>query len=257
MKIQLLASTFDETGVASRRQHLACFVLDNRLAIDAGSLAFAVSDEQRKSIRDIIVTHAHLDHIAGLPIFVDDLFSTLEAPLRVYGSADTIETLENHIFNWKVYPRFSELNNDFGAVLKYVRISALEKFEVAGFEVIPVPVNHQVETVGFVISNERKKIAFTSDTAQTDSFWQFVNELPPLDALFIECAFPDRMAELAAASHHLTPQILKKELKKNKHSTRVFVINLKPVFREEICRELAALKIPNLEIMLPNSVYEV
>ena len=257
MKIQLLSSTFDEKGCASRRQHLACFVLNDRLAIDAGSLAFAVSDEQRKSIRDIVITHAHLDHIAGLPLFVDDLFSTLEAPLKIYGSEKTIEALERHIFNWEIYPRFSELKNEHGAVMEYVRFSPLEKISVANLEIIAVPVNHQVETVGFVISEGEKQIAFTSDTAETSGFWQFINELPELNALFIECAFPNRMSELAAASHHLTPQKLEIELQKFKHSSDVFVINLKPMFREEICEELATLKMPNLKVMLPGAIYEI
>ncbi|MDQ4122676.1 MAG: 3',5'-cyclic-nucleotide phosphodiesterase [Acidobacteriota bacterium] len=256
MKIQLLSSTFDEKGCASRRQHLACFVLNDRLAIDAGSLAFAVSDEQRKSIRDIVITHAHLDHIAGLPLFVDDLFSTLEKPLKIYGSEKTIEALERHIFNWEIYPRFSELKNEYGAVMEYVQFSPLEKFNVADLEIVAVPVNHQVETVGFVIAEGEKKIAFSSDTAEIPGFWQFINEQPKLNALFIECAFPNRMSELAAASHHLTPQKLAAELQKLKHSTDVFIINLKPMFREEICEELVALKMQNLKVMLPGEIYE-
>lgn len=257
MKIQLLSSTFDDGGSASRRQHLACFVLNDCLAIDAGSLAFAVSEEQRKNVRDIIVTHPHLDHIAGLPIFIDDLFSTLTAPVRVYGSEKTIKALEAHIFNWEIYPRFSELENDFGAVMEYVGFSSLQKFRVKDFEIVAVPVNHQVSAVGFVISDGAKQIAFTSDTAETRGFWQFVNELNRLDALFIECAFPDRMAKLAAVSHHLTPRRVAAELQKLKHSCGVFVVNLKPMFREEICAELENLQMPNLKVMLPNEIYEL
>ena len=68
MKLQLLPSTFDENGRASPRQHLTCFVIDDCVAIDAGSLAMSVNPVQRKNIRDIVLTHAHLDHIAGLPL---------------------------------------------------------------------------------------------------------------------------------------------------------------------------------------------
>ncbi len=75
MKLQLLPGTFDENGMASPRQHLSCFVVDDCVAIDAGSLAMAASTVQRKQIRDVVLTHAHLDHIAGLPLFIDDLFA--------------------------------------------------------------------------------------------------------------------------------------------------------------------------------------
>jgi hypothetical protein len=47
MKLQLLPSTFDENGCASARQHLACFVVDDCVAIDAGSLAMAASPAQK------------------------------------------------------------------------------------------------------------------------------------------------------------------------------------------------------------------
>ena len=257
MKIQLLPSTFDQTGSASKRQHLASFVLDDRVAIDAGSLAFGVNDLQRQSIRDIIITHPHLDHIAGLPLFVDDLFSELKSPLRIHATAQTVEILEEHVFNWKIYPRFSELRNEFGAVLEYRRFQIREKFAACDFEFLAVPVNHQVETAGFIVTRGARQIAFTSDTAETEEFWHVVNALPRLDALFIECAFPDRKKELAGLAHHLTPEGLKKELAKFKHDCSIFAINIKPMFREEICAELAGLQIPNLQIMRPGEIYEL
>ena len=54
MKVQLLPSTFDENGTASPRQHLSCLVVDDCVAIDAGSLAMAASAAQREQIRDVI-----------------------------------------------------------------------------------------------------------------------------------------------------------------------------------------------------------
>ncbi|MCA1591022.1 MAG: MBL fold metallo-hydrolase, partial [Acidobacteria bacterium] len=99
MKLQLLPSSFDENGSASCRQHLTCFVIDDCVAIDAGSLAMAASEKQRRQIRDIVLTHAHLDHIAGLALFLDDLFATLDRPICVYATAEVIEVLERDVFN--------------------------------------------------------------------------------------------------------------------------------------------------------------
>ena len=130
MKFQLLSSTFDEKGCASTRQHLACFVIDDCVAIDAGSLAMAATSLQREQIRDVVLTHAHLDHIAGLPLFVDDLFATLEEPIRIHATEKVIDVLEKDIFNWDVYPSFSELENDSGNVLEYRKIKAGREFQV-------------------------------------------------------------------------------------------------------------------------------
>src|SRR6188768_1006550 len=118
MKIQLLPSSIDEDGRASLRQHLLSIVVDDRVAVDAGCLAFSCSDKQRSAIRDIILTHTHLDHIAGLPLYIDDLFATLTEPVRVHATGEMIEILERDIFNWSIYPRFSELRNDYGPVVE-------------------------------------------------------------------------------------------------------------------------------------------
>src|SRR4051794_24395347 len=119
MKIQMLPSTIDEDGRASARQHLMSIIIDDRVAIDAGSLAFSCSNLQRSQVRDVVLTHPHLDHIAGLPLFIDDLFASLTEPVRVHATDEIVEIMERDVFNWSVYPRFSELSNDNGPVMEY------------------------------------------------------------------------------------------------------------------------------------------
>src|SRR5687768_15211432 len=153
MKIKLLPSSFESDGSASPRQHTTCFVIDDVVAIDAGSLAHAVTDLQRKNLRDIIITHAHLDHIAGLPLFVDDLFATLTEPVRVHAAKEVIDVLERDIFNWSVYPRFSQLTNDNGAVLEYSTLVPMAESRIRHLTFKPIEMNHKVPTCGFVISD--------------------------------------------------------------------------------------------------------
>ena len=257
MKVQLLPTTFDRNGRATAQQHLCCFVIDDRVAIDAGSLAMATTPEQKQNIRDIVLTHAHLDHIAGLPLFIDDLFATLESPVRVFAAPEVVEILERDIFNWHVYPRFSELRNKFGEVLEYETFTDGMEFAAAHLRIKPVKVNHKVPTVGFIISDGKSKIAVSGDTAQMDEFWQVLNEEENLSALLIECAFPNELEDLASASHHLTPENLKNELAKFRHEKcPVYVINLKPMYCEKIVGELEALKIKNLKILNVGQIYE-
>lgn len=256
MKIQFLPSTFDEQGRAALQQHLPCFLLDDCVAIDSGSLALAINDFQRQNVRDVIITHSHLDHVATLPIFIDDLFAELRQPICVYAVPETIEALEEHIFNWKIFPRFSKLSNDFGAVLEYKPICLREKFAIKHFEVTAIAVNHQIPTVGLIISANQHTIAFTSDTASTNEFWEQVNALPSLDALLIECAFPNSKSELAIISHHLTPHNLQTELAKLKHNCPIFAINLKPTYRSQIVRELEELDLARLAVLQVGKVYE-
>ena len=88
MKVQLLPSTFNSGGAASSSQHLTCFIVDDTVAVDAGSLAMAASPVQQRQVRDIVLTHAHLDHSGYLPTLVRDGF---RGP--VYTTAGTADLL--------------------------------------------------------------------------------------------------------------------------------------------------------------------
>ena len=257
MRIQLLPSTFDARGVATLEQRLTCFLIDDCVAVDAGSIAIALNNEQRLKVRDIVVTHPHMDHIASLPIFIDDLYPTLKEPMRVHATPEVIELLERDVFNWNVYPRFSELTNNYGPVMEYVPIPLGTPFKVAHLNVMAVPVNHIVPTIGLVVSDGVKSVAFSSDTAETEAFWKIVNEMNGLDALLIEASFPDRLAKLADVSRHFTPASLNEELKKLNHNGMdIMAVHLKPSYRDEIIQQLNALNIPKLSVMEPGRVYE-
>ena len=257
MRFQLLPSTFEENGQASPRQHLACFVVDDAVSIDAGSLAMATSSLQKKQIRDVILTHAHLDHIAGLPLFIDDLFATLRRPIQIFATPEVIEILERDIFNWSIYPRFSELENANGKVMEYRPFQAGEEFSVQHLHVKAVAVNHKVPCFGLIVSDGKTKFALTSDTAQMDGFWQVLNKEEGLSAILVECAFPNALEELAHISYHLTPKLLKKELEKiNNPNCQIYVVNIKPTYRDDIVREIAELELENLQILEVGRVYE-
>lgn len=256
MKIQMLPTTIGENSCATAHQHLCCLVIDDCVTIDAGSLAMSASKIQREQIRDVVLTHAHLDHIAGLPIFIDDLFANLKTPIRIHALPEVITSLETHVFNWVLYPRVSELKNDFGEVISYQPFQTETKFKVKHLEFEAISVNHKVPSVGFIFTDTKSKIAISGDTSQMNRFWEKVNQEPNIKTLLIECAFPDELADLAHASHHLTPKGLFQELKKfNNNDCEIFVINLKPRYREKICSELELLNFPNLKILEVGKVY--
>jgi len=257
VKLQLLPSSFDSAGCASPEQRLTCFLIDDKVAIDAGSIAIGANAYQRSQVRDIIVTHPHMDHIASLPIFVDDLFATLEEPIRVYATDAVIEALERDVFNWTVYPRFSELKNDFGSVMEYIPLKANSWQKIGHLNVRVVPVNHIVPTVGLIVQDGRKTIAFSSDTSETEEFWRVVNEISSIDVLVIEASFPNEMSHLAEVSRHLTPLSVKRELDKLTHDhIDILAVHLKPSYRETVIKELAALELPSLRVMEIGRVYE-
>jgi ribonuclease BN (tRNA processing enzyme) len=128
---------------------------------------------------------------------------------------------------------------------------------VAHLTVTAVPVNHIVPTVGLIVSDGKKSVAFSSDTAETEEFWTLLNNVSQVDALLIEASFPNRMAKLAEVSRHFTPASLGEELKKLNHNgLDIMAVHIKPAYRDEIIEQLNALKIPNLKVMEPGKTYQ-
>jgi len=168
-----------------------------------------------------------------------------------------IEILERDIFNWSIYPRFSELTNDYGQVVEYRKIEPGATISVQHLDFTSVPVNHKVPANGYIVSDGAGSIAVTGDTAETDEIWSYLNEVEDLRAVLVECAFPDHLADLAAVSHHLTPSKLKTELGKlNGPGCDIYIINMKPMYREEIIEEIGRLGNQRLRILEVGKVYE-
>lgn len=257
MQIQLLPSSFDAGGSATSAQRLTCFIIDDRVTVDAGSLGIALTEDQRRTVRDVIVTHPHMDHIASLPIFVDDLFGELEQAIRIHATQEVIDLLKADVFNDTVYPKFDELRNERGPVMEYVPFETGKEFRAGHLTVTAVAVNHIVPTIGLLISDGKRTVAFSSDTAETEDFWTLVNRAPELDALFIEASFPDSMERLARASKHLTPSMLRHELTKLNHNGMdILAVHLKPAYRETLINELSELGIANLSVMETGRIYK-
>jgi cAMP phosphodiesterase len=258
VKLRLLPSSFDNDGSASAKQHLTCLVVNDRVAIDAGSLAMGATDAERASVRDVVLSHAHLDHIAGLPLFLDDLFSTLIEPVRIHASKEVIEVLERDVFNWSVYPRFSELRNGSGPVVEYVPFSNGAEFSIGDLSIKPLNVNHKVPSSGFILREGDTNVAITGDTFSMGDFWDEVEITGPLSSMLIECAFPDELGDLAAMSHHLTPSSLRLELERaSLAECLIYVVNIKPAFRLQVVSQLEELGMPNLKVLEVGRIYEL
>src|SRR6185295_6270308 len=122
--------------------------------------------------------------------------------------------------------------------------------QVCGLAVTPIPVNHLVPTVGFMLRDGDSSILYSGDTYATEEIWKAASAEHNLKAAFIETSFPDELADLARMSKHLTPATFAEEFRKiGKPNLPVFVYHMKPRFRREIQRQLTALKIPNLRVL--------
>ena len=96
MKIKVLGS-FGSEGVGQRP---SAFLVDDRVLVDAGTVGGALSVAEQIEIQFALISHAHLDHTAGLA-FLTDTLAMVAADRRVTACsiAPVIEALRTHAFN--------------------------------------------------------------------------------------------------------------------------------------------------------------
>ena len=255
MKIRLLPSA---AGRKSQLQCLTSFLVDDRLAVDGGSIGFALLPSEIGGIRHIIVTHSHNDHIASLPIYVAEAFSGLDSPIVIHATGEVIDALREFIFNDQISPDFETITliNGSGPSLRFNEMQTGKKVKIAGLDVTPIPVNHIVPTVGLLVENESSSVVFTSDTYSTDEIWKAARSAKNLKAVFVDVSYPNEMGELAAASKHLTPELLDADLEKLDRKVPVIAVHIKPTNRDDVVKQLGLLKHSQVSVGEIDRVYE-
>lgn len=237
MRIRILGCS----GGIGTNLRTTSLLIDDDILIDAGTGLGDLTLEEMARIRHIFLTHSHLDHIAGIPLMADSIFAEIEQPIQIHASADTLNALRKHIFNWTIWPDFTVLPQVDAGVLSYVNMAHDEVCELDGRKIRMIPVNHVVPGVGYAIEHGERVAAFTGDTTTNDSFWEVVNSYPRLDTLIIECAFPNQERELSLLARHYCPDLLAADLKKLRHRPELYLTHLKPgaeALIEEQCRAL-------------------
>ena len=227
-----------------------CFLVDGRLAIDAGALTSSLPLPQLLKVDDVVLTHSHFDHIKDVPLLADLLVGRRATPLRVHASTECARTLRQSVFNDELWPDFTRIPSAGRPIVELRPFSTRRAFQAGGLRFQPVPVRHPVESVGFVVSNGRSAFAISGDTGPTTAFWKQVNATPGLKALLVELSFPNHLQRLADLSGHLTPRTLAGELAKLERSDLpVLLYHLKPAYVASLRREVAAMRLPNLRIL--------
>jgi ribonuclease BN (tRNA processing enzyme) len=242
---------------AAARQFLTTYLVNDNLAIDAGALGLIHPVEAQARVRHVVLTHSHIDHVATLPVFLDNVYSRAAGPVTVHATAPVFASLRLDLFNGRVWPDVVALSRPESP---FVRLSLLEPGRpvvIGGLRVTPVPVRHAVPTIGVLIDDGTSAVLFSSDTAPADALWDAANATPHLKAVFLEASFPDELAELAARAMHLTPRLLAAELAKLRHPAEVFAVHIKPRYYEQVVAELRALGLSNVRIAEMGETYTV
>lgn len=238
-------------GGETPKHRTSAFVLDERLALDAGSLTSGLDLGSQFRLQAVLVSHAHLDHVRDLATIADNRCQAECEPLIVAASLETIKVLKKHFFNNLIWPDFSEIPNKTTPTIRFVPLKPEKPVEVAGYRVQAVTVNHTIDSNGFIVETPDAAIGYSGDTGPTDRLWQLLDKTRNLKALLMEVSFPNREQKLATVSGHHTPRTLLRDLKKleKPQDLPTLLYHIKPVFQGEVEQECASLKGVNLSVM--------
>jgi ribonuclease BN (tRNA processing enzyme) len=184
---------------------------DQAILLDAGTGLFrliqAMIDEPKESI-DILLSHAHLDHVVGLTFLLDALAVTKLKHVRIFGEQEKLDAVCTHLYNQLLFPvapsmEFIPFPDRAGVMdLKHAR---LEWF----------PLDHPGGSVGFILDANTgsqsphanrtnaggSRVAYITDTvAHADA--PYLSKLTNIDLLMHECYFGDDQEEFAITTGH-------------------------------------------------------
>ncbi|GBG01069.1 cAMP phosphodiesterase class-II:metallo-beta-lactamase superfamily protein [Azospira sp. I13] len=227
MKIRVLGCS---GGIGGRHLRTTSILVDHDVLIDAGTGVADLSLAELGAIDHVFITHSHLDHITCLPLLIDTVMDMRGGrPVTVHATDATLSILKTHIFNWSVWPDFSQIPSPEAPSLRFKTLRLGQKIALdGGRSITALPAEHTVPAVGYHLDSGRTSLVFTGDTTVNDAFWPKVNKIANLRYLIIETAFSNRERQLAIASKHLCPSMLAEELAKLARPADIFITHLKP-----------------------------
>ncbi len=188
----------------------------------------------QKHVKAHLISHTHLDHVAGLVLNAPD-----GSKKNILGIKQTIDHLRDHLFNWKVWPNFSNEGDGFQLKkYRYIRLKPEQEYKInqTAMTVKAFKLSHcGYPSTAFWVGAEDQYLLYFGDTGpdaleKTNSIGKVWDYSAPfiqnkrLRAIFIEVSFPDPRADDQLFGH-LTPSWMVHELKRL--SSRISTQNTK------------------------------
>lgn len=246
MKLRVLGAS----GAEVPGYGLSGFLVDETVLFDAGSVTQSLTLSEQKKIKDIFITHSHLDHIRDIAFLADNLIlDNHSATINIYCLKETITAVKTHILNNIIWPDFSQIPSKEEPILRFIPVMPFNEVKVRDYSVLPLPVKHTVPAVGYLVSDRHGTFVYTGDTGPSEDLWQSIKG-KKLNVLIIEVSFPDEMREMAEKTGHLCPSLLKDGIENSGLvCERVLITHIKPQYEERILTQLASIRGYSIEVL--------
>lgn len=243
-------------GIGGSNRQTTCYLLDDTVLIDAGTGLGTLSLEAMARIDHVVLTHAHLDHIACLPLLVDAVAAQRAEALQVWALPEVIDILRAHVFNNQIWPDFTVIPDAAHPFLKLNPLPA-DGLNIAGLYFTALPAHHGIPACGYLVQKDSTALAFSGDTSDCAAFWKAVDGNAAMTAVIAECSYPSSMAAMADLSMHMHAGALAERLRALPSSCAAVVIHRKPGLEDAIADELnTALAGRDLRLPVPGEVLQ-
>lgn len=242
-----------------------------RKAISNGLFHQPINHVLKSNIKGYLISHAHLDHVAGMIINSPD-----DTSKNIYALPSVIKILTDKYFTWESWANFADAGekptlNKY----HYVTLDTATEIPLANTEmfVTPFSLSHgnPYESTAFLVRYKDAYILYLGDTGsdeieksnKLELLWQHIAPLiqtKKLKAIFIEVSFPNEQPDKQLFGH-LTPKWLMAEMnvlsslagKKSMKNLPVVITHTKPIGNNEsiIKKELSASNQLQLKILYP------
>jgi 3',5'-cyclic-nucleotide phosphodiesterase len=192
-------------------------------AIEEKSIAGTTSEVLRKDIKGYLISHPHLDHIAGLVIN-----SPADTTKNIYALPFCLKTIEDKYFSWESWANFGDAG-EAPQLKQYHYISLSEGSETVlqntNMTVRPFLLSHAAphESTAFLLRHDSDFVLYLGDTGadtieKSNKLQLLWNHIAPLadqqklKGIFIEVSFPDEQPTNKLFGH-LTPGLFFREMK--------------------------------------------
>jgi ribonuclease BN (tRNA processing enzyme) len=230
------------SGSIAQGCRTTAFLLDDDILLDAGTGVGDLSLDELTRIDHILLSHAHLDHVLGVPLLADSVMRRRAGrpPIQVRALPQTLDVLRRHLFNNQLWPDFTRLPRSESPVLELVPFEVGDVLTLGRQQrrVEVLPARHSVPAVGFGISGQRGLWVYTGDTGPNPALWQTLQGRD-ISHLTIEIAFPESERLLAAESGHHCPSTLAAEMRLAPPGLQVQLTHVKPGEMHTVLADLA------------------
>ena len=251
IKLKLLGCNGGIGGI----RRTTCYALDESVLIDAGTGLTSLSLEEMARIDHVVLTHAHFDHIASLPLLMDSVIGMRTGPINVWGPQRVIEIVANHIFNNLIWTDFTSIPSIAHPFAKLHAIPENQTFDIGGFKLSTLAANHGIPACGYRIEKAGAVLAFSGDTTDCPDFWEAIHNDDELAGVIVECSYSRKMHEMALMSMHMDVDMVIKEFSQLRSNVAGIIVHRKPGLEDEIESELRT-ALPDRDVRFPISGQE-